>query len=358
MARYITRRLLVSIPVVIGVVFLVFVLARSIPGDPCVVSLGERATVEQCHEFIVRFGLDQPLPVQFLRYLQEVAGGGLGRSIKFHEPVTDLIIQRLPTTIELSVYALIFAISVGVPLGIVSAYRRNSKTDVATMGLANIGISTPVFVLGLLLAYIFAVVLKGTPLALPPQGRLSPGVSIKPLVEVWGLTNLEGPLRAVLDFVSGIYTFTALITFQWDGLIDSFRHLILPAVALGTIPLAIIARITRSSLLDVMGRDYVRTARAKGVGDWSILRSHAFPNAILPVVTIIGLQVGILLGGAVLTETIFNLAGVGRTVVDAIEGRDYVVIQGFTLFIAIGFLVINLIVDVSYAYLDPRIRVS
>lgn len=358
MATFITRRVLVSIPVLFAIVLLVFMLARVLPGDPCTSALGERATEEQCAQFAIRYGLDQPLPVQFVGYLGDVLQGDLGTSIKFKQPVTDLIIDRLPTTIELSLYALLFAVGVGIPLGIISAYKRNSPADVGTMLFANIGFSTPVFVLGLLLAYIFAIVLKGTPFALPPSGRLSSGIEVIPLVEVWGLEGLQGLPRAFLDFISGIYTFTALITAQWEALLDSFKHLILPAVALGTIPLAIIARITRSSLLDVMGLDYVRTARAKGLGDRSVLMRHAFRNAILPVVTIIGLQVGILLSGAVLTETIFNLAGVGKTLFDAIAGRDYVVIQGFTLIIAVMFLFVNLLVDLSYAYLDPRVKVS
>lgn len=359
MTRFIIRRILLSIPVLFGIVLLVFVLARVIPGNPCLATLGERATLEQCRQFAIRFGLDQPLHVQFLTYLQQIASGDFGQSIKFHLPVTDLIIQRLPTTLELSFYALLFAILVGVPLGILSAYRRNSRLDVGTMMIANLGISTPVFVLGLILAYFFAVALKGTPFALPPSGRLTPGVSVKPLDEVWGIFHgVKGPIANTLDFVSGIYTLTAILTFQWNALIDAIRHLLLPAIALGTIPLAIIARITRSSLLDVMGRDYIRTARAKGLGNWLILMRHGFRNAILPVVTIIGLQVGILLGGAVLTETVFNLAGVGKTVVEAIDGRDYVVIQGFTIIIAIGFMVVNLLVDLSYAYLDPRVKVS
>lgn len=358
MTSYIVRRLLVSIPVVFAIVLTVFVLARVLPGDPCTATLGERATEEQCRQFAIRFGLDQPLPVQFAGYVGQLATGDLGTSIKFRLPVTDLIIDRLPTTIELSFYAMLFAIAVGIPLGIVSAWRRNSPVDVGTMLFANIGFSTPVFVLGLLLAWIFAIVLKGTPLALPPSGRLSSGVEVIPLAEVWGLQALEGIPRAFLDFFSGIYTLTALITGQWEALVDALRHLILPAIALGTIPLAIIARITRSSLLDVLGLDYVRTARAKGVAERGVVMKHAFRNALLPVVTIIGIQVGVLLSGAVLTETIFNLAGVGKTVFDAIESRDYVVIQGFTLVIAIGFLIVNLIVDVSYAYLDPRVKVS
>lgn len=358
MARFIIRRILVSIPVLFAIIFLVFAVARILPGDPCVATLGERATPAQCAQFAIRFGLDQPIHVQFVRYMEDVASGDLGTSIQFREPVTQLIVKRLPTTIELSFFALVFAILVGIPLGIVSAYRRNSAVDVGSMVFANIGFSTPVFVLGLVLAYLFAVTLRGTPFALPPSGRLSSGVSVEPLAEVWGLQGVTGLPRTFLDFVSGIYTLTALLTFQWDALVDAFRHLILPAAALGTIPLAIIARITRSSLLEVMGLDYIRTARAKGQTSRLVLMRHAFRNAILPVVTIIGLQIGLLLGGAVLTETIFNLAGVGKTVFDAIEARDYVVIQGFTLIIAIGFLFVNLVVDVSYAYLDPRVKVG
>lgn len=358
MTQYVIRRVLVTIPILFAVTFLVFTLARVLPGSPCTATLGERATEEQCRLFAIRFGLDQPIPVQFLGYLQDLLGGSLGVSIQFKLSVTDLLIQRLPTTIELSFYALVFAIGVGVPLGIISAYRRNSAADVGVMGLANIGISVPVFVLGLLLAYLFAIVLKGTPFALPPSGRLSPGVRVDSLAEVWGLESVDGLAGAALEFVSNIYTLTALITLQWDALFDAIRHLILPAIVLGTIPLAIIARITRSSLLEVMGRDYVRTARAKGLADWSVLRKHALRNAILPIVTIIGLQVGLLLSGAVLTETVFGLSGVGKTLTDAIESRDYVVIQGFTLIIAIGFLLVNLLVDISYAWLDPRIRLS
>jgi peptide/nickel transport system permease protein len=356
--RYIVRRILVSIPVVFAIVFLVFAVARIIPGDPCLATLGERATEQQCRQFAIRYGLDRPWHEQFQIYLQDIARGDLGMSIKFREPVTELIVERLPTTIELSFFALLFAIGVGIPLGVISAYRRNSSIDVGTMMFANLGFSIPVFVLGLMLAFLFGVLLADTPFALPPSGRNSRGVSVDSLPEVWGLEDLTGIPRTILDFISGIYTLTALITFQWEALVDSFRHLILPAIALGTIPLAIIARITRSSLLDVLGLDYVRTARAKGVGDRLVLTRHALRNAILPVVTIIGLQVGVLLGGAVLTETIFNLAGVGRTVFEAIDSRDYVVIQGFVLVIALGFLIVNLIVDISYAWLDPRVRLA
>jgi peptide/nickel transport system permease protein len=354
--QFLLRRLLVTIPVLVGIVFIVFALARLVPGDPCRAVLGERATDALCDDFIRRYGLDQPIPAQFALYLGQLANGDLGVSIQHSRPVTTLLIERLPTTVELTLLAMLFAIVVGVPLGLISAYRRNSPIDVGTMVFANLGVSMPVFVLGLLLAYLFAIVLKGTAFSLPPSGRLSTGVNVVPLVEVWGLTNWTGPPRAILDFLSGIYTFTALITGQWGALVDALRHLILPAVALGTIPLAIIARITRSSLLDVLGLDYVRTARAKGLNERGVVLRHAARNALLPVVTIIGLQLGALLSGAVLTETVFNLAGVGRSLFEAITGRDYVVIQGFTLLIAVTYVTVNLIVDVSYGFLDPRVR--
>lgn len=356
MTRFIIRRLLVTIPVLLGIAFIVFALARLVPGDPCRAVLGERATDAVCDDFIHRYGLDQPIPVQFGLYLGQLAHGDLGESIKHSRPVTTLLVERLPTTIELTFWAMLFAIVIGVPLGLISAYRRNSPADVGTMVFANLGVSMPVFVLGLILAYVFAIVLKGTPLALPPSGRLSSGVDVIPLVEVWGLQSLSGVPRSLLDFLSGIYTFSALVTGQWGAWIDAFRHLILPAIALGTIPLAIIARITRSSLLEVLGLDYVRTARAKGLRERAVVIRHATRNALLPVVTVIGLQLGALLSGAVLTETVFNLAGVGRTMFEAITGRDYVVIQGFTLLIAVTYVLVNLVVDVSYGLLDPRVR--
>jgi peptide/nickel transport system permease protein len=377
--RFIIRRLILSIPVLIGIVFLVFALARIVPGDPCVAALGERANERTCAEYAARHGLDKAIipgvfrvdgqleirpaeaPAtlvdnQFVLYVQAVAAGDFGRSTKFGVSVTDLLIQRLPTTVELSLYALTFAIVAGITLGIVSAYRRNSIADVFTMLIANIGVSTPVFVLGLVLAYLFAVILNGTPFELPPSARLPAGVSVPALATVWGLEGLQGPPRAILDFMSNIFTFNAVVRADWGLLGDVVRHMILPGLALGTIPLAIIARMTRSSLLDELGLDYIRTARAKGLRDRTVVLRHGFRNALLPVVTVIGLQLGGLFGGAVLTETIFNLAGVGRAVTEAIASRDYAVIQGFTLVIAIGFVLVNLVVDLSYAFLDPRVR--
>ncbi len=358
MAQFIVRRLISSIPVLFGIIVLVFVLVRVIPGDPCTATYGEKATPQLCAQFAVRYGLDQPIWQQFLIYVGALFQGDLGESIRLGRPVSDILVERLPVTVELTILALLFAAIFGVILGVVSATRRNSPSDVGTMVFANLGVSTPVFVLGLLLAFIFAVLLKGTPFALPPSGRLSPGVTVTPLAVAWGMQNLEGPPRAILDFVSNMYIVNSLLTAQWDKLVDAGRHLILPAIAVGTIPLAIIARMTRSSLLEVLGLDYVRTARAKGLKEQSVVVRHGMRNALLPVVTVIGLSLGAFLSGAILTETIFNLTGMGKTLFEAISSRDYGVVQGVTIVIAIIYLVVNLVVDVSYAFLDPRIRLS
>jgi peptide/nickel transport system permease protein len=358
MPQFIIRRLIMSIPVLLGVILIVFVLARVIPGDPCRAALGEKATDVICDAFNVRYGLNEPIPQQFAIYVGALAQGDLGSSLRFGRPVSDILTERLPMTVELTLFALLFATIVGITLGRLSAIRRNSPADVATMVVANLGVSIPVFVLGLVLAYLFAVVLKGTPIALPPSGRLTPGVEVRPLVEAWGLQGLGGIPRAIIDFLSNIYTFNALVTGQWRVLGDALQHLILPAIALGTIPMAIIARMTRSSLLDVLGLDYIRTARAKGLQERLVVSRHGMRNALLPVVTVIGLSLGGLLSGAVLTETIFNLTGIGKTITEAITGRDYVIIQGVVIVVAIAYLVINLVVDVSYAILDPRIRLN
>jgi peptide/nickel transport system permease protein len=253
---------------------------------------------------------------------------------------------------------MLFATIVGVPLGIISAYWRNSPVDAGTMVMANIGVSMPVFVLGLLLMYVFAVMLKDTAFWLPPSGRFSAGVELPTLVEAWGLQNLSPSTEGALEFFSRLYIFNSLITGNWVALQDSAKHLLLPALAVGTIPLAIIARMTRSSILDVMGLDYVRTARAKGLRMPKVVLKHAFRNALLPIVTIIGLSLGGLLSGAVLTETVFNLPGVGRTMFESITARDYTVVQAFTLVIAVVYVSVNLFVDIMYAFLDPRIRLG
>ncbi|MBP7961199.1 MAG: ABC transporter permease [Caldilineaceae bacterium] len=358
MSQYILRRLLLAVPVLLGIIFVTFAMARLIPGDPCRAQLGERATDELCDAFDARYGLDKPIPIQFGIYMTDVLKGDLGESIRFGKPVSVLIIERLPMTVELSLAALIFAVMIGIPLGMLSALRHNSATDVVTMVGANMGVSMPVFWLGLMLAYLFAVVLKDTPFWLPPSGRLSPGLYIEDLTVTWGWALEPGGVKSLVSFVSNMVIFNSLITGNWEVFWDALKHLILPAVALGTIPLAIIARMTRSSLLEVLGVDYIRTARAKGLSERAVILRHAMGNAMLPVITIIGLSLGTLLGGAVLTETIFGLAGVGRMLYESITARDYTVVQGFTLVIAVGFVLVNLIVDVSYVFFDPRIRLE
>lgn len=359
MLSYIARRLLYSVPVLIGILIVVFLLARLIPGEPCTAILGEKATPEACARYNVEHGLDKPITTQFVIYVKDVLQGDFGNSIRFSRPVTQVLVERLPTTIELSMGALILAVIVGIPLGVVAAMRHNSPTDVATMVGANIGVSMPVFWLGLMLEYLFGLVLKDTPLWLPPTGRLSAGMSAVPFYEVYGWAVADGSsLHKLLEFFANFYIFNSIITGNWEVLTDTLRHLTLPSLALATIPLAIIARMTRSSLLDVLGREYVRAAKAKGVPHRTVIAKHALRNALLPVVTIIGLSLGGLLGGAVLTETIFGLSGVGRAVYEAITARDYPIIQAFTFVIAVGYVVVNLIVDVSYTYLDPRVRLE
>jgi len=357
MTGYVIRRLLLAIPVLLGIVFVVFSLVRMIPGDPCRAALGERATDEICDAYIARRGLDEPIHVQFVRYLGELARFELGDSFRQGRPVTEMLVEKLPVTLELSLCALLFAVLLGIPLGIVSAYWHNSTADVVTMIVANVGVSMPVFWLGLMLQYVFAVLLKDSALQLPPSGRLAAGVTIAPLYETWGW-EVSGFGKTALDFVSNMHLLNALVTTNWEVMGDALRHMILPAIALGTIPMSIIARMTRSSLLEVMGLEYIRTARAKGLREQAVILRHGLRNAMLPVVTVIGLQFGILLAGAVLTETIFNLSGIGRTLYDAITGRDYRVVEGFTLVIAVLFVAINMLVDMSYAYLDPRVRLE
>lgn len=357
MYRYIFQRLLLSVPVLVGILFVTFALARLIPGDPCRAVLGEHATDAICDAFMERHGLNEPIPVQFGIYLREVLQGDLGNSIRLNRPVTTLLIERMPMTMELSLSAMLVATVIGIPLGLLSAVRHNSGVDVATMVGANIGVSMPVFWLGLMLAYTFSILLKGTPFWLPPSGRLTSGVEHVPIYEVYNWT-VSGAGKSVLDFISNLYVINAVLTGNVPVLVDALRHLILPSLALGTIPLALIARITRSSLLEVMGLDYVRTARAKGLREWPVVMKHAFRNALLPLVTVIGLSFGSLLSGAVLTESIFALPGMGRILYDAITARDYVIVQGFTLVVAAVFVMINLLTDLTYGFLDPRIRLS
>ncbi len=358
MARFLVRRLLLLLPVMLGILLVTFVLVRLIPGDPCKSMLGERATEEKCNAFRERFGLNDPIPVQFARYVGNVLQGDFGVSIKNGRPVTDVLAERLPMTMELTLFAMLFASVLGIALGVVSAVRHNTAVDVGAMIFANIGVSMPVFWLGLMLAYVFALALKGTPLQLPPSGRLTAGADLPSLLKVWGMEDAQGLQRFVILLISNSVLLSSLIQGKFDIFADALRHLILPAVAVGTISLAIIARMTRGAMLDALTQDYVRVARAKGLAERIVILKHALRNALVPIVTIIGLQIGGLLSGAVLTETVFSLPGVGTQIVDAIIARDYPVVQAFTVLIAVIFVVVNLIVDVSYAYLNPRIRVS
>lgn len=359
MLQYIVRRIFTSIPVLIGILLVTFSLARLIPGDPCRSILGEKATKEICDRFNREKGLDKPVLTQFAIYTSEIVRGDFGTSFRFSKPVVDLLVERLPTTIELAFTALTLSVLVGIPLGVISAVRHNSWIDVFTMVWANAGISMPVFWLGLMLAYVFSLLLKDTPFWLPPSGRLSPGLSPATFYQVWGLNVPEkGFLLSTYIFIGRLNVLNAILTGNWKVLGDAIQHLILPSLALSTIPMALIARMTRSSMLEVLGQDYVRTARAKGLPFSGVVVKHAFRNALLPVVTIIGLSLGALMGGAVLTESIFGLSGVGRIMYESITARDYGIVQGFTVVIAVFFVIVNLLVDISYAYLDPRIRLE
>jgi peptide/nickel transport system permease protein len=359
MTQYTIRRILYSIPVLIGILIVTFFIARSIPGDPCTAMLGEKATEEVCERFNREHGLDRPIPVQFWIYMKDIARGDFGRSIRYSRPVTIILIERLPMTIELGAFALFLAILIGIPLGVISAVKRNSIVDVVTMLIANTGVSMPVYWLGLMLAYVFALVLRDTSIALPPSGRVTAGVIPTPFYEVFGMTVVDGTFKYhFLEFFANIYTFNSILVGEWDVLWDALKHLLLPSVALSTIPLSVIARMTRSSMLEVLNQDYIRTARAKGLRERLVIMKHAFRNALLPVSTIIGLQLGTLFAGAVLTESIFGLAGVGRMLFEAITARDFPIVQAFTVVIAVGYVVANLVVDLSYAFIDPRIKLD
>lgn len=358
MLQYIVRRVFLSIPVLLGILLVTFAIARLIPGDPCRAILGEKATQAACDRFNHEKGLDKPIPTQFGIYVGEILRGDFGTSVRYSMPVTRMLAERLPMTVELSIAALLISMFIGVPLGIISAVKHNSWVDVITMVWANTGVSMPVFWLGLMLAYVFSILLKDTPFWLPPSGRVSPGIPNDPFYEVWGMTPPEQGFGMVMHFLGRLNILNSILTGNWKLLKDSLIHLILPSIALSTIPMALIARMSRSSMLEVLGQDYIRTARAKGLRQGKVILKHAFRNSLLPIVTVIGLSLGSLLGGAVLTETVFGLSGVGRALYDAITARDYGIVQAFTVVIAVFFVLLNLLVDISYAYLDPRIRLE
>jgi peptide/nickel transport system permease protein len=271
----------------------------------------------------------------------------------------QILAERLPMTIELGFLALIFSVVIGIPAGIISAVKRNSAADVSTMVIANMGVSMPGYWLGLMLQFAFALLLKDTPFWLAPSGRLTAGVASIPFYEILGWQLEPNTAKFyITQFFANMYILNGMVTGDWKLVGDALKHLILPAIALGTIPLAIIARMTRSSMLEVLKLDYIRTARAKGLRKNLVILKHALRNAMLPIVTIIGLEFGILFAGALLTESIFGLAGVGRILYEAITARDFPIIQAFTVVIATGYVLINLLVDLSYVFIDPRIRLE
>jgi peptide/nickel transport system permease protein len=336
MLRYVVRRLLLLVPILLGLSLLLFFWVRALPGSPAESLLGERATPELVAQYRERFGLDEPLHEQYAKYLKTtVLERDLGISVASHRTITSEIRERFPATVELALAAMIFAITLGVPLGFLAAKRYGGLFDQASLFLSLIGISVPIFVLAIILKYVFAVRLGW----LPSVGRID-------LL----LFDAKHP--------TNFYVVDAIITRDWSTLWDVLKHLILPGIALGSIPLAIVARITRAAVLDVQNEDYVRTARAKGVSPSTVDRRHVMRNALLPVTTVIGLQTGLLLSGAILTETVFAYPGMGSWLRDAIFNRDYPVLQGGILFLAAIFVLVNLVVDVLYAVINPRIRFS
>ena len=335
MLRFIVRRLLILIPILLGVSVLVFVWVHLLPGSPATSLLGERATPQSVAQLNRQFGLDKPLYIQYWRYLVETVGHlNLGTSIKTFRPVTFEIQNRFPATVELALGAMVFSLAFGIPLGFFAAKRYGSLFDHVSLVGSLLGISIPIFFLGLILKYVFAVRLGW----LPSIGRED--------------------VLAIRSHPTNFYLLDAIIHGDPGALWDTIKHLILPSVALGSIPLAIVARITRAAVLDVQNEDYVRTARAKGMSPRVVDQRHVLRNALLPISTIVGLQTGLLLSGAVLTETVFARPGVGSWLAGAIFDRDYPVLQGGILFLAVVFVVVNLVVDISYAVINPRIRLS
>jgi peptide/nickel transport system permease protein len=311
--RLVGRRLVAIVPLLFFVSLVVFSLVHALPGDPALLFLGEEADAQTIAAFRTRLGFDRPLVVQYGDWLARAARGDLGRSLRTNQPVTEAIWQRLPVTLELMAAALVVSLGISVPMGIVSALKRNSGIDLASMFFALVGFSTPNFWLGLILIYVFALVLRW----LPPSGFV-PALSSVP---------------------------------------DNLRSLVLPALTLGTALAALVTRQLRSGMLEVLRQDYVRTAHAKGLTERQVVTKHALKNALIAVVTVLGLQIGGLLGNTIITETLFALPGVGRLMIDSIFSRDFFVVQGVILFLAVGYVVCNLLVDVLYCYLDPRIRI-
>ena len=333
MLRFVLYRVGLLIPTFIGVTIVAFTLIRLVPGDPIELLVGERGLSAERHaELRERFGFDRPLWQQYLVFLGNVAQGDLGRSLVTRQPILDEFLTRFPATIELSLCAMLFAVALGLPAGILAGVRRGSTLDHSVMAVSLTGFSMPIFWWGLLLIILFSGILGWTPVA----GRISVMYYVQP--------------------VTGFLLVDSLLADDPGAFASAVRHLILPAIVLGTIPLAVIARQTRSAMLEVLNEDYVRTARAKGLPPWRVVGVHGLRNALIPVVTVIGLQVGLLFSGAILTETIFAWPGIGKWLVDSIARRDYPAVQGGVLLVATTVMAVNLIVDLLYGLINPRIR--
>lgn len=312
MGKYIIRRIFDLLPTIFVVAVIVFIVTRMIPGDPASVMLGPQASVEDIEALRQKLGLNEPLYMQFLQYIGNLLQGNLGISYTYNEPIMSLIMDRFPNTVILAISALIIAVIIGIPAGIISASKQNSLLDYSVMLISLIGVSMPIFWLGVMLVLYFSVNLGWLPAT--------------------GMGTLE------------------------EGFIPYIKHLILPSITLATIPMATFARITRSSMLEVISHDYIKTARSKGLSEFLVICKHAFKNALTPILTVLGMQISMMLGGAVLTETIFSWPGMGRLIVDAIDKRDFVVVQGTVLFIAVIFVVVNLLVDILYKVVNPRVN--
>lgn len=334
MGNYFIRRVLEAIPALLGVSILVFLLIHLIPGDPTNTILGERATEEAAADLRERLGLDRPLHEQYFYWISNVARGDFGETIRGGVPISQELARRFPATAELALFALIMATCIGVPIGIISAVKRNTAIDLASMMVALLGVSIPIFVLGLLLIFLVGVQFR----LLPFVGRVDTNINI--------------------ETITGLYLVDSALTRNWDGLANTLEHLILPGITLMTVPLATTARITRSTMLEVLNQDFIRTAHAKGLSSRAVIMKHALRNALLPIITIVGLQLGGLLSGAVLTETIFSWPGVGKWLFDSIVARDFPIVQAVILIVATIYIVVNLFVDVLYAIVDPRVRVT
>lgn len=334
MLKYIAKRLLLLVPVLFGVSLFVFLVLHLFTADPAAMMLGQHATAEQVAALREELGFNKPLYVQFFIFFSQIIQGDFGQSLMTRSPVTDELLSRFPATVELAFAAMLIATVVGVTVGVISAVKQYSVFDYVSMVGALLGVSMPIFWLGLMLIILFSVTLGW----LPVSGRIAVGM------EPATITNF--------------YLIDSLLTGNWEAFQSAVKHLILPAVALASYSMAIIARMTRSTMLEVVRQDYIRTARSKGLVETVVVFKHALRNALIPVITVIGLQMGSLLGGAVLTETVFSWPGIGSFIVNAILAGDFPVVQGGVIMVATIFVVVNLIVDILYAYLDPRIKYS